>query len=65
MGIVEMVGAEFGITVRTKLVLEVEVPSLTVTVIVAVPDCPTAGVTVTVRFAPAPPKMMLAFGTSV
>ena len=40
-------------------------PSLTVSVIAAVPVCPDAGVSVTVRFAPLPPKAMFAFGTSV
>ena len=39
-------------------------PSLTVTVIVVVPVCPAAGVSVTVRLAPLPPKTMFAFGTS-
>jgi len=38
---------------------------LTVTVMVAVPVCPAAGVTVTVRLAPLPPNAMLAFGTRV
>ena len=52
------------VIVRLKPVLPLEVPSLTVTVIVAVPVCPTAGVTVTVRFAPLPPKTMLAGGTN-
>ena len=41
------------------------VPSLTVTVIVAVPLWFAAGVTVTVRLAPLPPKTMFASGTSV
>ena len=58
-----MVGAEF--TVRTKVSLVLNEPSLTVTVIVAVPLWPLAGVTVTVRLAPLPPKTMLAFGTRV
>ena len=39
-------------------------PSVTVTVIVAVPDWFATGVTVTVRFAPLPPNTMFAFGTS-
>ena len=34
-------------------------------VIVAVPDCEVAGVTVMLRLAPLPLKLMLAFGTSV
>ena len=40
------------------------VPSLTVIVIVAVPLAPLTGVRVTVRFAPLPPKTMLASGTN-
>ena len=39
-------------------------PSLTVIVIVELPVCPAAGVTVTVRLAPLPPNTMLATGTS-
>src|SRR5258706_8482204 len=42
------------LTVRRKLVLLLSCPSLTVTVIAAVPACPAAGVSVTVRFAPVP-----------
>src|SRR6266568_1720908 len=63
----EMVGAVFGValTVNTKLLLAVRLPSLTVTVIVAVPVWLSAGVTVTVRLAPEPPKTMLAPGTKV
>ena len=53
-----------GLTVNWKLLLVVAKPSLTVTVILAVPVFPASGVTVTVRFAPLPPKTMLAFGTS-
>jgi hypothetical protein len=45
--------------------LVVFVPSLTLTVMVAVPDFPAAGVTVTVRFAPEPPNTIFAVGTSV
>ena len=45
--------------------LFVRLPSLTVTVIVVVPLKLVAGVIVTVRFAPDPPKAMLALGTSV
>jgi hypothetical protein len=59
----EIVGAEF--TVITKVSLVLSEPSLTVTVMVAVPLWPLAGVNVTVRFAPLPPKTMLAFGTNV
>ena len=67
-GILEMVGGVLGVeplTVRRKLELAVALPSFTVTVIVAVPVCPVAGVTVTVRFAPEPPKTILALGTRV
>jgi hypothetical protein len=45
--------------------LEVSVPSLTVTVIVAVPDCDATGVMETVRLFPLPPKTMAELGTSV
>ena len=61
--IVLMVGGAF--TVSTKVSAAVSAPSLTVTVIVAVPVLPAAGVTVRVRFAPLPPKRMLASGTRV
>src|SRR3989442_11758810 len=63
----EMVGAVFAgaLTVNTKLSLAVRLPSLTVTVIVAVPVWLRAGLTVTVRLAPEPPKTMLAAGTKV
>ncbi|MEO5332972.1 MAG: hypothetical protein H7839_13215, partial [Magnetococcus sp. YQC-5] len=57
-----MTGAE---TVTEKFVLAVALPSFTATVIVALPDCPDAGVTVTVRLPPDPPKTMLASGTKV
>src|SRR5712691_1677865 len=61
-----IVGGSFtAVTVSTKFVLAVSAPSLTVAVIVAVPNWLAAGVTVTVRFAPAPPNTMFAFGTSV
>ena len=40
-------------------------PSLTVTVIIAVPLWLAAGVTVTVRFEPVPPNTMFAAGTNV
>ena len=61
-----MVGASFtAVTVKTNVSVAVNVPSLTVTVIVAVPFWLAAGVTVTVRFAPEPPNTMFAFGTSV
>ena len=43
-------------TVTRKLVLVLLGPSFTVTVIVAVPVWPVAGVTVTVRVVPYPPN---------
>src|SRR5437762_247308 len=63
----EIVGAVFGValTVNTKLSLEVRLPSLTVTVMVDVPLWLSAGVTVTVRLAPEPPKTILAVETRV
>src|SRR5205807_1146577 len=63
----EMVGGVFAgaLTVNTKLSLAVRLPSLTVTVMVAVPAWLRAGVTVAVRLAPEPPKTMLAAGTKV
>src|SRR5947208_6955575 len=63
----EMVGVVFAVavTVSTKLSLAVRLPSLTVTVMVAVPVWLRAGVAVTVRLAPEPPKTMLATGTKV
>src|SRR6266851_3623974 len=63
----EMVGAVFAgaLTVSTKLLLALRLPSLTVTVMVAVPVWLRAGVTVTVRLAPEPPRTMLAAGTRV
>src|SRR2546426_11256450 len=61
-----IVGGVFtAVTVSTNVSLALFTPSLTVTVIVAVPVCPAAGVTVTVRFDPDPPKTMLLVGTSV
>src|SRR2546426_967107 len=62
----DIVGASFtALTVTTKLVLALYCPSPTVTVIVAVPLWLAAGLTVTVRLAPDPPKTMLLGGTSV
>src|SRR4051812_20352732 len=62
----EMLGGSFtGFTESRKFVLALYCPSLTVTVIVAVPDWFVAGVTVTVRFAPEPPKVMFADEASV
>jgi hypothetical protein len=61
-----MVGASLtAVTVSTNVSVAVNVPSLTVTVIVAVPLKFAAGVTVTVRLAPEPPKIMFALGTNV
>ena len=61
----EIVGASFtGFTVMTNVSTAVSAPSLTVSVIVAVPDWFAAGVTVTVRLAPLPPSTTLASGTS-
>ena len=60
----EIVGGKFGvITVSVKESLALSAPSLTVTVIVAVPVCPAAGVSVIDRLFPLPPKTMLPFGT--
>ena len=62
----ETVGGSFtGLTVTTNVVLLLSRPSLTVTVIVAVPLWFVAGVTVTVRLAPLPPNTMLFVGTRV
>src|SRR6476469_9331740 len=61
-----MAGAVFTLfTVNTNVSEALDVPSLTVTVIVALPVWPAAGVTVTVRFEPLPPNTMFAFGTRV
>src|SRR6186713_1340578 len=61
-----MVGAVLALTVNTKFVEAVSVPSLTVTVMVEVPLSPAAGVMTTLRLAPVPPpKVMLAFGINV
>src|SRR6267143_1070427 len=59
-----MVGGAFP-TVSRNVSLALFVPSLTITVIVALPVWLAAGVTLTVRLDPEPPKTMLAFGTSV
>src|ERR1051325_2775881 len=62
----EMVGRSFTeVTVRTKVSLAVEEPSLTVTVMVAEPNWLVAGAIVIVRAEPAPPIAILPFGTSV
>src|SRR5213594_1906785 len=66
LGRLEIVGASFtALTVSRKLVLVLSEPSLTSTVIVAVPFLFDAGVRVTVRLATLTPKAMFAFGTSV
>ena len=59
----EIVGGVFAFTVKTKFVDAVSAPSLTVTVIVEVPLPLGAGVMTTLRLAPVPPKVILAFGT--
>jgi len=59
-----IVGASLmGLTVKMKVSEERLTPSLTVTVMVAVPNILAAGVTVTLRTAPLPPKTMLLLGT--
>src|SRR5262245_21868815 len=65
LAIVEIVGAS--LTAETVTVNDVDVvavPSLTLTVIVDEPDWFAAGVIVSVRLAPLPPTVMLAFGTN-
>src|SRR5205085_8218840 len=62
----ERVGTSFtALTVSRKLVLTAFVPSLTISVIVALPLASGMGVTVTVRFEPEPPKTMLFVGTRI
>src|SRR5205085_1958470 len=62
----EMVGRSFtGSTVRLNMALAVAAPSLTLIVMVAVPNWFAAGVILIVRFAPLPPKRMLPAGTSI
>src|SRR2546425_500611 len=62
----DIVGGSFtALTVTTKFVLALYCPSLTLTVIVVTPFWLAAGLTVTVRFDPLPPKTMLLVGTSV
>src|SRR5271155_253207 len=51
-------------TLSWKVVLAVALPSLTVTVMLATPLWPAAGVIVTVRLLLAPPKTMLLVGTT-
>ena len=59
-----IVGGVFGLTVNTKLVVAMRLPSPTVMVIVEVPLPVVAGVMTTVRLAPLPPNTMFASGTS-
>src|SRR6266487_6194146 len=61
----DFVPLDSALTVRRKLLLARNCPSLTLTVIVALPVWPVAGVTVTVRVVPLPPNTMLFSGTSV
>jgi hypothetical protein len=61
---VPILGGRFP-TVSTNESLASLKPSLTVTVIVAVPPKAATGVTVTVRLAPEPPNTILAFGTKL
>jgi len=62
----DIVGGSFtALTVTTKFVLALYCPSLTLTVIVTTPFWLAAGLTVTVRLDPLPPKTMLLVGTSV
>jgi len=63
-GTLAKTGRAFGSTSNRKLSESVPAPSLTVTVIQAVPASPVAGVTVTVRSAPLPPKTMPASGVN-
>ena len=65
---VEIVGGVLGadgLTVTVKAELVLFVPSLTETVICALPVWFAAGVTLTVRLDPLPPNTMFALGTSV
>lgn len=64
-GVVTVGGRFFGVTVRAKAREVVSAPSETWTVMVADPDRVPAGVTVTVRLAPLPPKTIAERGTSV
>ena len=52
-------------TVRVKLLLALNAPSLTVKVMAVVPLCPATGVTVTVRLLALPPKTIFPLGTKV
>ncbi len=59
-----IVGGVLALTVKTKFVEAVSVPSLTVIVIVEVPFELAVGVRTTVRLDPFPPKEIFAFGIS-
>src|SRR5437667_183054 len=62
----EIVGGSFtGVTMRTKVSLAVATPSLTMTVIVAVPAWFVAGSIAMVRLTSVPPNTMFPLGTSV
>ena len=52
-------------TLTEKLFVAVSEPSLTTIESIALPDCPEAGTTVTVRLEPEPPKTMFSFGTKI
>ena len=52
-------------TLSVKLEFVVKMPSVTLRVIVELPFCPAAGVTVAVRLVPVPPMTTFAVGTSV
>ena len=66
-GMSDMTGGELpeGLTVNTNVVLDASEPSLTLTVTVAVPNLSAAGVAVTVRLDPLPPKIRLLSGNRV
>ena len=59
-----IVGGVFGLTVKTKLVVAMRLPSPTEMVMVELPLPVVAGVMTTVRLAPLPPKEMFASGTN-
>ena len=61
----DTVGGASVFTVTVKLLLADFEPSETVTVIVAEPERPLAGVTLTVRLAPLPPRLIPLTGTNV
>ena len=63
--VIDVIVGAVGTTVKVNAEFAVAAPSFTVIVISALPVWPDAGVIVTVRFAPPPPKTMFPFGTSV